>query len=450
MRKSIRLKLFVSLVAVSLMFCFVNGSIGINASTVETYISEAEFYEQEKIKAEEVGLIIGNGVKLDEVYDGTEVVAEREDFETIENYKAYLERRGLHYVESEFDKELNALEDEDAVLTSIIPEAVYTANLTTQQKPIQSFMVDGSNIYISQSYKSWYFYVDGELTNVPGNYVLISRCTIASDNSFSRADAMLLKDVGHGETLEKYTYNNNTYFWISCGASQISEADRVWSVQMGRIQYVGYSMTALKNQSNLIDNTQIKRLVDLSYSNSNATSFGTMRRSNSAISSDGQYLLIWKRSTSGTNQFSIYDFSTINSQLSSAIGNTVSFYGNNVLKNACTTSYNQSGMAASVQGIDLSNISGGLHSIYQSSGNENDPDSGVNKIHRFNSAGVHKKEVTIDDTGLWTAYNQSATHNAIAEIEGMKISGSYLLFVIRDTENYDRQVIARTLKSNLS
>lgn len=433
---------------------------------------EDEFYAQEVKDAAEVGLIIGKGVKLKEVYsESGEIVAHREDFDTEEKFEEYLKEKGLTYVESSFDKELEEMQRDingvQAVnTTNVSVEPLYYANFDyCANATIQAFVVDGSYIYTTQRYTTWKF--NGDTTFTEGNYILLSRCIISTDNNgnqiFSRVDAMLLQDVGHGQTLEKYVYDGTPYLWISCGNNQLSGADKCWSVQMGRIQYNGLSLNQLKNPSNVINNSQIKRLTDLSYSRTSNLPFDPVWRSDSAISIDstyGNYLFIWKQASGNypASEFSIYDFDTVNDVLSNSSGNAVSFQGNTDLRNACQTSYTQTnlptrtdGTTGSFQGFDISKKSNGIHSIYLASGDESKAYyENANKIFRYNTLGNKKCEAIINDTGIWIYYGESNSYNAIAEIEGVKIAGNYLNFVLRDTNgnHSDRQVIVKALKSN--
>ena len=103
-------------------------------------LNDEDFFNQEIKKAEEVGIVLGDGVRLDEVYDGvSEVVASREDFFTEERFKAYMEEKGLTYVESEFDEELSKLDnmfDSDIensngeLRAGLTPTLVYSANFS--------------------------------------------------------------------------------------------------------------------------------------------------------------------------------------------------------------------------------------------------------------------------------------------------------------------------------
>ena len=87
---------------------------------------------------------------------------------------------------------------------------------------------------------------------------------------------------------------SNTYFLISCGSYQPSGSDKYWSVQIGRISYTGHTYNQLKYESNVVNNSNITRLVDLKYSNNNGTNLSSLTRLDAALSSSGDSLLIWK------------------------------------------------------------------------------------------------------------------------------------------------------------
>lgn len=379
----------------------------------------------------------GEGVEPGEVYDENETVSrlDRDDFESLENYKGYLEDQGLAY-EDIREGEFQAAAVSKAVLR---PTALYKASLPSDTKAIQSFYINGSEIYISQCYNN--------LVRLNGkdykgqNFVLLSRCTLSGNtkDTFSIADSMLLVGVGHGQTLDMYTYGGKTYFLVSCGSYHPEDSDYIWSTQIGRICY---------KANTVLNNTDIKRLTYLNYANKANTSFGAVKRVDAALSTNKKQLLIWKRSQNGKNQFSVYDFSTINRLLSSSSGNTVSFKNNATLKNACTCSFdNPSNMPPSFQGVELSDIADGLHSIYIASGNEKEHKA--NTLTRFNSKGVFRTKVTIDDTGVWGIYNRGYINNTTAEIEGVKIAGDKLQFLLLDQTCPSKQVIACINKSEL-
>ena len=71
-------------------------------------------------------------------------------------------------------------------------------------------------------------------------------------------------------------------------------------------------------------------------------------------------------------------------------------------------------------------------------------------LYRYNTAGEYKNVKVIDDTGVWTNYG-SPSLNLNCEMESVRLSGNYLMFVLSDTAgNKYRQVIAKVAKSNLS
>ena len=377
----------------------------------------------------------GDGVKLSEIYDGGEVVLDQEDFVHKEDYEKYLKVLGLPVPSEESS---DTYDIDPAKASNVTATGLYKASLGSKNNAIQSFYINGSDIYICQNYNN----VTYNGTTYSGNCVLLSRCTL-SGNTFTRVDDMLLRGVGHGQTLDMYTYGGVTYLLISCGSYQYttdSGATAYWSTQIGRIQY---------SANTVVSNSNIKRLIDLNYSNDTNTSFSGVKRVDAALSSDKTKLLIWKRNQNDENQFSVYDFSVINQQLSSAPGYTVSFQNNTTLQNACSaTVTNPSYMPGSVQGVELSNASGGVHAMYVSSGNE--AKSQNLRIVKFHSTGNYVDHVNIQDTGVWTLYGLSSSYNAVAEIEGIKISGNDLQFVLVNTGNKSQQVIAYIPKSSLN
>ena len=80
------------------------------------------------------------------------------------------------------------------------------------------------------------------------------------------------------------------------------------------------------------------------------------------------------------------------------------------------------GVPTSFQGIELSNESNGVYSIYVVSGNENSAESqkATNRIYRITSNGVLKKAGRF----IHPYFNPGVKY----EIEGVKISGDNLLF----------------------
>ena len=136
---------------------------------------------------------------------------------------------------------------------------------------------------------------------------------------------MILKGVGHGQTLENYTYKSKSYFLISTESN--FAGNKYWSTQIGRIQY---------KANTTINALNINRLNYLSYANKSMTSDGSVKRCDAAISSNNNYLLIWSKLSKDKSepiQYSCYDFNVINQELDKAT--KVSFKANKTLRNAC-------------------------------------------------------------------------------------------------------------------
>ncbi len=312
-----------------------------------------------------------------------------------------------------------------------------TASYGISNNAIQSFFINDSEVYICQQFEN----INFNGTDYTGNNILLSRCVISFDSSraFSIEDSMLLQNVGSGQTLDMYTYGGATYFLVSCGA-KTDDSGNVWSTEIGRITY---------QPDTVLDSSHITRLTDLNYSNKENTSFGETSRVEAALSSDNTKLLIWKCSQNGSNQFSVYDFAAVNQELSASTGNTVSFQNNTVLKNACDSVFTDPvNMPTRVQGVELSDAVNGVHSIYISSGNEKEDIPLM--ITRYDTNGNLKKQVIVDDSGVWGIYNRGQYTNEIAEIKSVKLAGDKLQFLLRDTGHVNRQVISQNDVSRLN
>ena len=78
---------------------------------------------------------------------------------------------------------------------------------------IQSYAVDGNDIYIQQAYSENEFdEFDDYKTGRVENLVLISRCQYSAEyDAYKPVDHMVIRGAGHGQTLEVYNYNGNIF-----------------------------------------------------------------------------------------------------------------------------------------------------------------------------------------------------------------------------------------------
>lgn len=338
------------------------------------------------------------GVEDDEVCKEASVYMEPEadDFETEQEYEEYLKE-----LENTFADTMPGPRKARSATTTVTLAKngqKYTLKMH-RKRAIQNFYVAGNFIYITQKGPEY-----GTDEDKKGS-VYLSRYAL-SGSTAAYKDEMQLMGVGHGQTLEMYTYKGETYFLFACGDNAVGKKVH-WSTQIGRIQYKANSVLYNKN---------IKRFTYLAYANKSGESFGSLLRMDAALSSDKKTLLIWKHNGK-KQQFSGFDFDTFNAVLSASNSNAVSFKGNTKMKKACTFTFDDRkkslGLPTSIQGLEISNKANGLHSIYICSGTE-DRDRKLS-ISRFNSAGDKKATVTL-----------SHNFGKYMEIEGIHISGDNL------------------------
>ncbi len=291
----------------------------------------------------------------------------------------------------------------------------YTIDFGANDNAVQNFYVDGSVLYTSQKY-----------TYADAGYVKISKFNIVN-KAPQKCSEMWIKSAGHGQTLEVYKYNNKTYilFALKDYTDNVDKGnDMHWSTQIGRIEYSACP------KSNAKDYTKFKRFTNLNYANKEKKGFGTVLRTDAALSSDGQTILIWKKNTGNQSEFTAYNLIKFNNYLDKA-NNGVSFENIRPSDLGIEFSFNDKsgsiGLPSSIQSLELSNKSNGKYSIYIASGNDGlkKDDNKPVKILRFNSAGEKKSEKNIVYKNVFSSP---------MEIEGLHIVGDKLEFMLVESE----------------
>ena len=364
----------------------------------------------------------------------TNVVAEESEYYN-ENQNSKNQYLGLDKDDflstQDYEKYLLSLSPEQQISTFSMPDlkptktvksnVTYNFNYSSAacSLAIQNFcFASDGYIYVTQNSGG----NDGYNKTAVAGDVILSRCKL-SNNEINVIDSMILKGVGHGQTLENYTYKSKSYFLISTESNKVNNV--YWSTQIGRIQYAA---------NTTINASNINRLNYLSYANKDMKSSGTVKRCDAAISSNNDYLLIWAK-LSGDNsepiQYSCYDFNTINQQLDKAT--KVSFKGNNTLKGALKYSILQRGSKkifpqSSFQGIEVTNNM----NMYISSGKIDDSPWICN----------------VTKSGTWKSTVKVAFENISKfEMEGIKIRGDYIYFAAKVSDGNGK--IGRISKSEL-
>nr|WP_315103812.1 helveticin J family class III bacteriocin [uncultured Catonella sp.] len=342
---------------------------------------------------------------------------------------------------------------------------------------IQSYVVDGDDIYIQQAYSENEFdEFDDYKTGRVENLVLISRCQYSAEyDAYKPVDHMLLKNVGHGQTIDVYNYNGKKYLMISCGSKGTSKSTLWWSTQIGRIEYKAGAF---------VNNSEIKRLTYLNYSNKKTKRFGTTMRVDAALTPDKQTLVIWKINEKGKSEYSGYKFSVVNKEFDKAQNNEVNVKENKKIKKALVFSTKAVKLVPkSFQGLAVTNKSNGKYTLYISSGDERYYKKTGIAIYKYEIKGKkikHKGTVKLNADDVWSVFPPDADEEesaddktseessdeeddyteedvytedeeeqdvVLAEVESIKIVGSDLQFVVRNTGNADQQLICTISQS---
>ena len=347
-----------------------------------------------------------NGTKTlaDNEYGDT-LLLEEDDFDSPEEYEEYL------------------------AANPSIKRQQYTEVLKPVFSPIPGMTDVTYNHYVSASASLAYTIVGLPLDNViqktyiASNYIYVlqrtgansylSRCSI-SGTTATHIDHMILENFGHTQTLEYYTHNENAYFWVGCNANDLY--DKKWAKQLGRIKYVANSSVSY---------TSIYRFSSLSYANENGTSFGTIKRADAALSSDGTTLLLWVQDTTGEIQYSSYDAEELNDILDDLVqagGQKYISFSNDDVAEACFGSFRQSGdnrvlPNGSCQGVEINDAD----SIFIIGGNTGE----TPKMAKLIGSGS-----SYSNSYLATISNNS--FNTQTETEGIQLKGNYIYFGISD------------------
>ena len=241
---------------------------------------------------------------------------------------------------------------------------------------------------------------------------VLSKCKISNGLAIHESH-MLLKNFGHTETLEMYRYDGSEYFWIGCNANHAKAHRFPWSVDVGRIEYV---------PNTTIESDSVFRLAGLVNADETGSSFGRIRRVESALTTDNKRVLFWIQNTSGQIRYSMYDFMQINDALSGISGEKPYIECNvEEIKKAWLYTREEKGKRRfrpnnSLQGIEISDGTTYTdHLIYVSGGAKGD----IPMIGRMNLDGESRIFRTPDHPRI-------RKH----EIEGIQLKGDDLYFVV--------------------
>ena len=328
---------------------------------------------------------------------------------------------------------------------------------------IQGYAVDGDEIYIQQAYSENLFdEFDDYKTGRIENLALISRCRYSDEyDAYQPVDHMLLRGVGHGQTLEVYKHKGKKYLLVSCGSRPTSKKTLWWSTQIGRIEY---------KPGAFINNSQVKRLTYLNYSNKKSKRFGTTMRVDASLTPDKKTLVIWKLNEHDKSEYAAYKFSEVNKAFDKVKGKDVNVKDNKIIKKAIIFSTKLYKLKArSLQGFALSNKINGKYNLFVSSGDEGVYKISGISIYKYEIKGGkirYKSSVRLNADYVWSSFppddddesegisdeEEDYTDDdytdedededaALAEIEDLKLEGGDLQFVVRNIRDSNQQLI---------
>lgn len=328
---------------------------------------------------------------------------------------------------------------------------------------IQGYAVDGDEIYIQQAYSENLFdEFDDYKTGRIENLALISRCRYSDEyDAYQPVDHMLLRGVGHGQTLEVYKHKGKKYLLVSCGSRPTSKKTLWWSTQIGRIEY---------KPGAVMNNRQIKKLTYLNYSNKKSKRFGTTMRVDASLTPDKKTLVIWKLNEHDKSEYAAYKFSEVNKAFDKVKGKDVNVKDNKIIKKAIIFSTKLYKLKArSLQGFALSNKINGKYNLFVSSGDEGVYKISGISIYKYEIKGGkirYKSSVRLNADYVWSSFppddddesegisdeEEDYTDDdytdedededaALAEIEDLKLEGGDLQFVVRNIRDSNQQLI---------
>ena len=328
---------------------------------------------------------------------------------------------------------------------------------------IQGYAVDGDEIYIQQAYSENLFdEFDDYKTGRIENLALISRCRYSDEyDAYQPVDHMLLRGVGHGQTLEVYKHKGKKYLLVSCGSRPTSKKTLWWSTQIGRIEY---------KPGAVMNNRQIKKLTYLNYSNKKSKRFGTTMRVDASLTPDKKTLVIWKLNEHDKSECVAYKFSEVNKAFDKVKGKDVNVKDNKIIKKAIIFSTKLYKLKArSLQGFALSNKINGKYNLFVSSGDEGVYKISGISIYKYEIKGGkirYKSSVRLNADYVWSSFppddddesegisdeEEDYTDDdytdedededaALAEIEDLKLEGGDLQFVVRNIRDSNQQLI---------
>lgn len=241
------------------------------------------------------------------------------------------------------------------------------------------------------------------VTQREGSTCHLSRLLIKGNNA-EYVDHMTIKNSGHCQTLDMYTYNGSNYFYFSSKSDPSTK--QYWSLQVARLQY---------KAGKTVDYTDLNRFTYMNYANKKGSRQGTTYRVDGGGNSKYTFFRIQTRegNTSSTDKvvWAVYDTAALNRLLDN--NKQVRMDSPAAIK-AAVSSFTQSGSGiirpnGSFQGGDLL----GKTQLFTSGGAEGQ----TPQIAKISASGKYQSLVKITNVGKH-------------EIEGVQTKNGNVYFTI--------------------
>lgn len=285
-------------------------------------------------------------------------------------------------------------------LLSLMSISASAATVTKTKEYTIKGLQNGNAVQKAVIYGSYVYTIQHSGTNS-----WLTKCKIDEDTKTATrvGDRMVLQNFGHAQSLEPFSYNGKTYFWVNC-KNNPNDTDWNWGIQVARIEF---------KAGETVNYTSVPRLT-----------FGSITRVEFALSSDANEILFWVKNGSSVT-WSAYKTAAINKKLDEKAQESSHYINiSNFTKIFSTTSCTGSSYRpnGSNQGLEFANYvpsNGTGRSIYICGGAAGD-NLGIFKLVKSGSGyTLHKK--------IWLG-----TIGGEGEMEGLQIKGSKLYFSVTD------------------
>ena len=351
-----------------------------------------------------------------ETYDETYAVLEDEASDSDESQLIY--DCSEHDIEADTPLSTPDIANINETYTIVSDAAhVMTVNMSNVEsvfkvRRMQEFHIKSNELYITER-------CDYDGDNSQDDFAILKFTITNGVANYTSGNYTVIKNAGHGETLDCYTYNNTYYFLVGCKDADMDLGTGYdhYALQIGRVEF---SAGAVYNYSS------IKRLTGFGYANQNNVNNGTPLRVAAATSGDKiVFRALLEKNTVKYVQYSTYSLSAVNNALSNSASSYISFASDSTLQGAhlstvYTTLASSVRPRASFQGIEAS-----PSSIYIAGGVETDAYPRIASISMTNGSFIGGVEIRgyVNQNGITVSC-------ANKEIEGLYRTSDKIYFGI--------------------